>query len=178
MKNKLIHFLIFHLLILFSSFSIAQGIFEKKIGNEYQLAKVINGKFKMYVNNCSDTILNKIVSKIIIEKYAISEFSCIAITDSVLLKRIYEVLLSKENLDDKVCFVHSVLYQGKAYYSCVLIFTEGNFKKYIKKKEKEQVYVGNLTGEINIRHEATLFKYANCYSIMDRDDSLIIDDIK
>ena len=178
-KSKAMRSLIFCLLISFNYTSIAQKNFEKKIDSVYRLGKVFDDKFEMYISNCSDSSFNKVVTKIVADqKHITSELPCMVITDSLLFKKIYRTLLGKEELKGKMAFVNSMLYQGKTYYFYVLLFTTRSLKRYNCKKSKEKISIEHPTGEIKIRHEAALSKYAHSYILEDKEESLMIDDIK
>lgn len=59
-----------------------------------------------------------------------------------------------------------------------MVFTNNSFRRYRKRKSKERVTIEHPTGEVKIRHKATLSKYVNEYIVINRNDSLTIEEIK
>ncbi|MBS1600833.1 MAG: hypothetical protein JST75_21615 [Bacteroidetes bacterium] len=174
-QNKVMRHLIIYILLLANCYSHAQKIFEKKIPDEYQLAKFFEHKFDMYINNCSDTILNEVAIKIVISHSDVIknpsnlstanevDFSCINQTDSALLNRIYKILSKNETLKNKKCLVHGMLYKRNVYLFYVLVFTSKNFERYLNKSKKSLYSIKHPSGEIEIKDKVILSKYANAY---------------
>ena len=175
--------------LLISYVSFAQTVFEKEIGKEYQLVRGFENTFEMYVNKCSDTLLNKIVNQHIVDQQRIlknigypsivdSDLTCLTLIDSSLLRNIYETLLSRESLQNKLCFVNGTLYQRKTCLIYLVVFTRKAFGKYTKKMSKVQYSIEHPTGQVIVRNYVDLYRYASGYIMLKSDDAFRIYPLK
>jgi|GEM_PF-2440514 len=149
------------------------------IDSNFVLTKIFADSFKIYMNNCSDTLFNRFVSQTItLQLTGNSILNCEAMLDDSLLEKIHDNLLTRGKLSNKIALVSSMGDSTHVRYILTLVSTSTSLNKYVQKKRKETVSIEHPTGKIKIRHGAKLSKYANIYLFTNNGGVLKMRDVR
>ncbi|MDH7459738.1 hypothetical protein QEG73_00565 [Chitinophagaceae bacterium 26-R-25] len=132
------------------------------------MRKTFADGFKIYLNNCNDTMFNRLVSNTVSSQQTVNSIlRCVPMSEDSLLERMHDNLSANNNLTNKIALCSNMSDSINVYYILMWVFTSKSLNKFVQKKRKETISIEHPTGKVKIRHEAKLSKYANIYLLSD-----------
>lgn len=184
------YYIILILIIIFNFSSFSQETSIKKIGENDYSELIFNNGFKVYVNQCANKIENEFANNIIIKyndlknigylnSYNVdSGFRCFALNDRFLITQLKELIQTKENLNNKICLLFSMIDKNQEFIFYILVFSKKNFNKFLKRQSRIKRKFNRQTREVDQIIEINYSKYANEYIIAKQNKALKLFELK
>jgi len=178
------------ILIIFNFPSFSQDTAVKKLFEKNYSELLFTNGLKVYVNQCvnKDDIdfANYMVVKYdswkhigYLNSYSIdSSFRCFALNDTLLINKAKGLIQTKENLNNKICLLFSMVDRNQDFIFYAHIFNKKNFNRFLNRQSRIKRKFNRQTKEVDEIREVNYYKYAKQYIIAKLNNSLQLFEIK